>query len=450
MTSLAAIRAGRRYAGALALGSAIALVGCNNLLRANDPDIIISATSATGAIALKNGVINRFESFTAGAQGPDAIFLFGGLLADEWSSGDTFEQRNTADARTTNVTNSFLAGPFRSMNRTRVEGRAAVNGLRQFSPVPASNISLMFALMAFAENQIGETYCNGIPFSDVNAGVIAYGSPVSIDSAFKRAVNDADSALLNNGGAASDIARMANLASIVKARALMNRGTANFAAAAAAVAAVPTTFTYTVTYSPNTFSNQNFSLNQSAGRYSIPDNEGGNGLNFRTAGDPRLPVTNAGRNAFDSTTPFFYTTIWAQYDPVIVASGIEARLIEAEVALQQGNTATWLSKLNEARLTKAGLAPLTDPGTADTRLNLMFRERAFWMFSTGHRLGDLRRLIRQYGRAPESTFPSGAFFKGGNYGSDLNYPISFDELNNPSIPQTPATQTQSTCTDRNA
>jgi len=46
----------------------------------------------------------------------------------------------------------------------------------------------------------------------------------------------------------------------------------------------------------------------------------------------------------------------------------------------------------------AELAALTDPGTAEARVDLLFRERAFWFFLTGHRQGDLRRLIRQYGR----------------------------------------------------
>jgi hypothetical protein len=41
------------------------------------------------------------------------------------------------------------------------------------------------------------------------------------------------------------------------------------------------------------------------------------------------------------------------------------------------------------------------------REDITFRERAFWMFGTGHRLGDMRRLIRQYHRPTASIFPSG-------------------------------------------
>ncbi len=69
----------------------------------------------------------------------------------------------------------------------------------------------------------------------------------------------------------------------------------------------------------------------------------------------------------------------------------------------------------------------------------MYRERAFWMFSTGHRLGDMRRLVRPagptltggYGRAVNSVYPNGAWFKGGNYGDAIQMVLPVEELNNP-------------------
>src|SRR5581483_874628 len=105
-----------------------------------------------------------------------------------------------------------------------------------------------------------------------------------------------------------------------------------------------------------------------------------------------------------------------------MASGVEARLIEAEAALAAGD-ASWLTILNRLRtdgtFTTAphpgdptvtdttwgpgvgavlfpnglpGLRPLTDPGTPAARVDLLFAERAAWLFLTGHRLGDMRRL----------------------------------------------------------
>ena len=90
--------------------------------------------------------------------------------------------------------------------------------------------------------------------------------------------------------------------------------------------------------------------------------------------------------------------------------------MEAEVALHN-NDARWLTILNALR-TPAGLSPLTDPGTAAGRVDLVYHERAFWMYLTARRLGDLRRLIRNYGRSPESVFPTGAYILGGDYGRE--------------------------------
>jgi hypothetical protein len=53
----------------------------------------------------------------------------------------------------------------------------------------------------------------------------------------------------------------------------------------------------------------------------------------------------------------------------------------------------------------------------------MFRERAFWLFLTGHRQGDLRRLIRQYGRNAVQVYPTGAYPGGATYGNDVTAPI---------------------------
>jgi hypothetical protein len=114
---------------------------------------------------------------------------------------------------------------------------------------------------------------------------------------------------------------------------------------------------------------------------------------------------------------------------VVLASGTEARLIQAEAQLEAGNSA-WLGTLNALRAA-AGLGQLTDPGTPATRVDLLFRERAFWLWLTGHRLGDLRRLVRQYGRVATSVFPTGAYSQGGTYGNDVSLPVPFEELNNP-------------------
>ena len=79
------------------------------------------------------------------------------------------------------------------------------------------------------------------------------------------------------------------------------------------------------------------------------------------------------------------------------------------------------------------LAPLTLEPTAAGQVDQLFHERAYWMYLTSHRLGDLRRLIKQYGRAVNAVFPNGLYFKGGTYGTDVNVPVPQQEQNNPNF-----------------
>ena len=252
--------------------------------------------------------------------------------------------------------------------------------------------------------------------------------------------------------------RILRLASVIKGRALLDRG--QFAAAAAAVAGVPDTFKYQVTHSTQSASNQINALNNGARRYTMVDKEGVVGLDFISANDPRLPRATGTNPAtdliFDSAYPLFVTRqgIWLSTSGVSIVTGVEARLIEAEAALRAGQNATWLTTINTLRTNTALYPPIQTGFTrgpdltaiADTFVNdtsrilTHFRERAFWMFSTGHRLGDMRRLVRQYQRPDSTIYPRGAYFKGGAYGTALMMPVPFDEVNNPNFTE---------CTDRN-
>jgi len=56
--------------------------------------------------------------------------------------------------------------------------------------------------------------------------------------------------------------------------------------------------------------------------------------------------------------------------------------------------------------------------------------------------------VRQYGRLADAVFPTGPYFKAqfSAYGTDVNFPIPFDEFNNPNLSDLPPTQS---CIDRN-
>ncbi|HEX6051004.1 MAG TPA: hypothetical protein VFZ21_17110 [Gemmatimonadaceae bacterium] len=435
-------RVGRRTLGACAvLLATVAVQGCDSsLLEVEDPDVINPGdlNTPTAAEALRFGVLSRLTDATTGDE--NAVLL-GGLLADEWRSGDTFEQRNTTDQRAPNESNTFIPPALRSLARVRVEALTAIDATREFDPEgDPHEVGKMFAFSAFAVNLAGETFCNGLPFSQPAAtgSAIEFGEPVTVDSAFALAIAQSDSALALSTASSDEAEEVRYFAAVLKGRALLNRG--RFEEAAAAVADVPTDFEFAIAHSPNSTSNQIWSLNNSAKRYVLADLEGVNGLPFRSARDPRLTSGGSG-NSFDSSTPFVQQTKWGRYDPVVIVSGIEARLIEAEVALRAGDAAGALATLNALRSSVEGLDPLEDAGSDAARVDQVFSERGFWLFGTGHRLGDLRRLVRYYDRNAESVFPTGAFHKGGNYGDAVNFPVPLDERNNPNFQG---------CLDRNA
>jgi hypothetical protein len=208
-------------------------------------------------------------------------------------------------------------------------------------------------------------------------------------------------------------------------------------AAATAVAAVPTNFSFAVSYSATSVVNAIYDWMNATLNYAPANKEGVNGLDYIEARDPCVTVIRnaAGvatpRAGQDGATHFTQTVFATAGAPMPLATGIEARMIEAEVALSKGDATTYLAKLNDARTLVSGLTPLTDPGTAVTRQNLLFRERAFWFWGTAHRLGDLRRLVRDYARPADTVYPTGPYFKGGAYGTDVVLIPAQAEKNNP-------------------
>jgi hypothetical protein len=436
----------RRSAGAIAVLAALPLAACNldKFLNLTDPDIINPSDlqSPAGAEAERVGALSRLNQATSGNE---SFFLYGGLLADEWRSGDTFIQRNETDQRSVATNNANIETALRILNRARVSAFQAHEALKKYAPdAPKSEVAEMYVVEAFTENMLAENFCNGIPLSYVlEGGVQISGTPLTNAQVYTQALAHYDTALIYLGaaGSATDDSEIRYRAQVGRGRVLLNQ--AQYPEAAAAVAGVPSDWVWQMEHTQTTRDNQIWSLNISGRRYTVPESEGPMGLNFQTANDPRVPVCRAGTtgcpttsstSSFDTSTPLWLQKIWTVREaPVTIASGVEARLIEAEAQVQAGDP-LYIVTLNDLRATVAGLAPLVDPVTPAARQDQLFRERAFWMFSTGHRLGDMRRLLRApYSRTAAQVFPNGAFFKGGNYGPDVNFPVSQAEENNPNF-----------------
>jgi hypothetical protein len=161
-------------------------------------------------------------------------------------------------------------------------------------------------------------------------------------------------------------------------------------------------------------------------------------------------ILNTGSPAEDGTTPLYVQRIWiGRDDPIPLVSGIDSRLIEAEARLNASDIPGMMTILNALRATPprignfqpVAMAALPAPASQAQAVTLFFREKGFWTFGRGQRLGDLRRLIRQYSRTEDVVFPKGNYFKGGTYGNDVNFPVPDIELPNPQFQG---------CIDRNA
>jgi hypothetical protein len=450
-----------------ALAAIVVAAACadakSNLLSAPDPDLIDPSLvqSIDGANAVRIGALGRLRTATAGSDGD---WLFGGLLADEWSTSSTFVQNDETDQRRVSLNNGTVTGFYRDLNRTRTAANQAIGLLKVFVPTPTANIGEMYFARGFVEMQLGQDFCNGLVISDGTAVSPVGGTPMTIDQAFNMAIASFDSALALATGTDAASTLIRNAATVAKARALVNLN--NHAAALPLVTPIATSFTYDVTFS--TTSGDNVLWNQpfSSARYTVSDSLEGNARNLLVTGqvpffslkDPRLPVnyTTSGvggkdtLKAQDGLTFVRKTTLWARTTAVPVVNGIDARMVEAEARIKAGDIAGGYAvlnalraappKLGEVQATAAGLPPLAVPATQAAAIDGFFREKAFWTYSRGQRLGDLRRLMRQYGRAQSATFPTGQHYRGGTYGTDVNFPVPVDEQNNPNF---------TACTNRN-
>ena len=443
----------------------VPLASCNDPLRVSIPDIVqpgqLSDSAALGTV--RAGVLGDFAiAYTGdhpdGSGGTEGVIMYGGLLADEWINSETFPTRIEVDARTIQVTNADVDLWFRRMHQARNSAEKAAAKFAQFASTDPGHAE-MLTLAGLTYVFFAETWCSGVPISHLNAdGSITYGVPLTTHQILDTARARFDQAI-----AVSTDPGMTAFATLAKARAVLDSG--GFAAAGALAASVPTNFVYVEEHSENTDRENNgvFNGNFPDGRYAVADREGTNGFPFRSVADPRTTWIDPATTGFDNQTE-----LWTQQrygsrkTPITVATGVEARLIQAEAALQAGdtllNTGQFLTQLNDPRANAGARAyfdpnpfVLGDPSTqpigvlpnlttaditaAGGAVNLLFNERARWLWFTAHRLGDMRRLIRQYGRAANSVFPTGPYFKVNfaSYGNDVNFPIPITEKQNPNF-----------------
>jgi hypothetical protein len=432
------------------IGAAAVLSGCDNrTLRVTAPDVVLPS-ALTGASALPTAtaaVYGDFDYAYAGDAGNDeGIIEDSGLLGDEFHSSDTYETRLQIDQRVITNDNSQNEVDFRRLQRARTTAEFAAQQYEAYQPNAALEAEA-FSFAGFSYVLMGETYCSGIPFSNVlPSGAIQYGTLETTAQVLADAVARFDSAqaVLAHDTIAADKANIPteqNLAAVGLGRAQLDAG--NYAAAAAAVASVPTTFEYDAGYSQENgrTSNGVWEFTWNEGRYSVADLEGGVGLPYRSANDPRVAWVDAHQLGFDRKDSLFLENKYTSYNSsVAIATGIEARLIQAEAALKAGDMATFLTNISAARAQSyvangsSASGAVTAVPVGMTALQFLFQERAFDLWLTAHRLGDMRRLITQYSQPVNAVYPNGSYTpRPGTFGADVSLPIPVTESGNPNF-----------------
>lgn len=441
-------------AGAVAT---LALAGCdrvkNQLLAPQNPGLVDPSAvgNATASLALRVGALGRFKQVVSAGEGD---WQSSGDIADEFMNTDFDATRINLDQRREDP-NIDMWG-YGGVTQSRGFVRDAIASMLQYNPDSTAMIGELYAELAFFEMSLADTYCNGIPLGHTTDGVIVYGAPLTISQVYDSASAHLDTALLYSAKKTDANSVYINrLARVWKARVLVNKGDYANAATYVSTTAVPTTYAYDMTFSATSSSNGMYSLIVSGGRIGVADSfmviSGQpsvikNALPFGSSGDPRVQVvlgSTVGAKPEDQITqPFYVSKLWTgQYDPLVLASGVDARLTEAEARLNANDIPGMMAILNDLRtnttrpviglITIPVMAALPTPATKDAAITLLFRERGFWTFARGQRLADLRRLVRQYGRTDDQVFPTGAYFKGGVYGTDENLPVPNSEQVNP-------------------
>jgi len=455
-------RARGTWAALAVAGGSLALSACNvkqELLAPEQPGVISpsAVNSATAADAVYVGALNRLKlSMNGGGGNTEALWNWEALFTDELRSADTFSQRNDADQRNTQSNDTVLLPIYNAVQQARGRARDAINALLSFDKTATgvTHTGEMYFAMGYEEEQLAEAFCNGISLGETVDGVPQYTAQLTGTDVSKVAIARFDTALTKYL-TATDPATVAvkNAVLIAKARAQVNAG--DFNGAAATAAAVPPGFQYNFDYSQTTSDNEWWVMGFSVKRYDPGDSISfantpiQNAIPFAELNDPRVKVVDLKTKAEDNISPYFDIQNWGRDDATPALHYVDAQLIVAESKLQAGDIAGMMTILNALRTSGqtigtfkiAPMAALATPADKTSATKLFFREKALWQFERGWRMGDLRRMVRQYGFTQDQVYPTGQFIRNttpsGNYGTEVAFPIPDaglgSEISNPNF-----------------
>jgi hypothetical protein len=416
---------------------AAGLGGCDNvsrLLEVENPGVI--GEPALGDVnllpAMVNSAVGQFQTMF------DDLVFAGAILSDEGVNGHNFSQWRDFDLRIMDRTNSILGseiyGPVQRARGSADEFSGRIREILGNAAGSDLGLARVLAYGGYSHVILGEYFCEA-PVNPAEAAL-------SSEQILARAVQNFDEAIAiatawRASAPAAQHSRadsIINLARVGAARANLWMG--NEQQAISYASQVPAEFEMWVAYASSTANPNNRlqAATNGASRYL------GVGVAFRDLNDPRVRHTASpakGHNGLTDLWDPYQGPSHSEWDPetpirfengtnIRLASGLEARYIVAEA---QGLTVENLAFVNSRRAV-GGQSLLVTVSEAEYMAALRDQRRRDF-FLDGHRLGDLRRYITQYG---VNEFPSGPHPNAdwGNYDSATCFvPHNNEVIGNP-------------------
>lgn len=426
--------------------------GCEEgFLEVNDPDVVPpeSLEGPANVSVRINTIIGDFQ------EAMDQYVLYTGLFTDEMILSGTFPTRIDVDERVVQPNNGTLNGdlyePLHVSRASADDGVAAFEqalGADAFSEVQAEvRDGIAFGKLYGGYDRIffSELYCQSI-----FGGNEGESAPVGPDARMEEALTllrEAETAASEAG-----LPTVASAARVGQGRALLWLG--RYQEAADAVSEVADGFYYPAEYSGNTTAQANevwqltYGTQGFSARWTVGDGTAGNRHNerwpyFEEWVDQNLLQPENNVRAPEIGVPIVLQTVYdGAGNSIPVATGWEARMIEAEALLQDGQFDEAEQLVNDL-LSSPGVNPLTtsnfslndgqppelgafDPvdftaPLSEDDVRELARARAAGLWLSGTRQGTLRRFIDQYG---VDLYPQGT------QGTATSFPVTEQELEN--------------------
>lgn len=420
------LRRVRGRVGALAALAVLtpALTACDSFFEVINPNVIDASTVdpvADGTVFSRSAFQTFAAAYAAG------YIVYTAWFSNEAWVGDTFPTRNEYGRRFIDDRNGTHNGEvWFPLLRGVAQAEFAATVL---DGVAGQELNVARAAMTsgFGLTLQAEAFCEGT-LPGIEGSVVVPGPKMTSAQILEAAIVRFDKAI-SAGGAASgaEAASIVSAARVGKGRALLQLG--RRAEAAAAVRDVATSFVFNVNYvddasSRGRLGNGVFSFSAGGTREALVVSP-----EYRAFNDPRIQFADAGRFAQDGTLRLWTQRKYAAWNsPIRLASGLEARYIEAEAGQ---NAAAMLTFINERRAA-GGQTAINTTNMTQLMAELMAqRSRDFWL--EGKRMGDWRRNPT----AVPNILPSGNnYYKPelGGVETQTCMPIPFAETNaNPNM-----------------